>query len=135
MRRTLYDPTTERSACGIGFVADETGRASRAVLDLVLQGLRAMEHRGATAGDGATGDGAGVLLPIPRALRPVAGAGLAMVFLREPGAERRLEAACEAEGLEVAGWRDVPVDATVLGAAAADTAPRIAQAVLAPPRF
>ena len=37
--RTLHDPARERDACGIGFVADTAGRASRAVLDLVLAGL------------------------------------------------------------------------------------------------
>ena len=66
----LHDPYAERDACGIGFVADPTGRASRVVVDLLLAGLGNVRHRGATAADRLTGDGAGVLLPIPQALRP-----------------------------------------------------------------
>src|SRR3954451_2256772 len=82
-RYSLHDPAAERDACGIGFVADAAGRPSRAVLDTVLQALRNARHRGAVAADGKTGDGAGVLLPIPDALRPVDRCGLGMVFLRE----------------------------------------------------
>jgi glutamate synthase (ferredoxin) len=130
---TLYDPTSERSACGIGFVADQSGRASREVVDLLLEGLRRVEHRGATAGDGATGDGAGVLLPIPETLQPEPGCGLGMVFLRGRADVASVEAACDAEGLRVTAWRDVPVESSVLGASAAATAPRIVQAVLAAP--
>ena len=43
LRTTLYDPTHERDACGIGFVADAHGRASRDVLDLAAEALR-REH-------------------------------------------------------------------------------------------
>jgi len=54
----------ERDACGIGFLADATGQASRAILDGVLEGLARLRHRGAVAADRRAGDGAGVLLPI-----------------------------------------------------------------------
>jgi glutamate synthase domain-containing protein 1 len=74
-----FGPAVERDACGIGFVADSRGRASREIVDCLLEGLHNVRHRGATAADGKTGDGSGVLLP----LRPggpwfwpgVAGAG------------------------------------------------------------
>ena len=55
--RTLYDATRERDACGIGFVADARGRASREVLDVTLEALRRVRHRGAVAADRLTGDG------------------------------------------------------------------------------
>jgi len=55
----------ERDSCGIGFVADVRGRASRGILNAALEGLRRMQHRGAVAADRRTGDGAGVLVPIP----------------------------------------------------------------------
>ena len=45
-----------------------------------------------------------------RPLTGVAGAGLAMCFLREPWLRGVVEDACRAEGLEPAGWRDVPLD-------------------------
>ena len=62
------DRALERDACGIGFVADVTGRTDRRVVELGLQGLAKLRHRGAFAADEQTGDGAGVLFPIPRRL-------------------------------------------------------------------
>jgi glutamate synthase (ferredoxin) len=130
----LHNPTVERDACGVGFVADPTGRASRAVVDLLLAGLTNVRHRGATAADRLTGDGAGVLLPIPTALRPEPGSGLAMVFLRDGGAREAVEAACAQEGLEPAGWRPVPVSAEALGDEARASLPTIEQLVLLRPQ-
>ncbi|HXV56492.1 MAG TPA: glutamate synthase large subunit [Gaiellaceae bacterium] len=129
----LHDPDAERGACGIGFVADPSGRPSRDVLERVLAGLRGVRHRGATAADRATGDGAGVLIPLPRALLPAPQCGLAMVFLRGEGAREAVEAGCRAEGIEPAGWREVPVDTSALGAGALASMPRIAQLALVPP--
>ena len=131
--RTLYDPTRERDACGIGFVADARGRASRDVVDLALEALRRVRHRGAVAADGRTGDGAGVILPIPLALLPGSWCGLGMVFLRDEAARERIEAACEAEGIEAVGWRGVPVEPGALGDAARAAAPRIEQLVVRRP--
>jgi glutamate synthase (ferredoxin) len=133
LRPTLHDPRLERDSCGIGFVADSRGRASRFVLDAVLEGLARVRHRGAFAADGVTGDGAGVLLPIPAALVPGPWCGLAMVFLRDESARAAIEAACAAEGIETAGWREVPVDPHALGDAARAAAPRIEQLVLRRP--
>ena len=82
-QRLLYDPRRERSACGIGLVADLRGRASRELLERALAGLAAVGHRGAWAADGVTGDGAGVLLPLSPTITGTEGAGLAMCFLRE----------------------------------------------------
>ena len=95
------------------------GRASRAILDALLEGLCRVRHRGAIAADRKTGDGAGLLLPLPDALLPEPGAGLAMVFLRDETARaRRSRTACRAEGIEPRGWREVPVDPDALGAEA-----------------
>ena len=130
MPRSLTDNPhhLERDACGIGFVASATGRPSRAVLDLVLEALTRVRHRGAVAADHRTGDGAGVLLPLPRALVPE-GLGLAMVFARGTGARAAVEEACVAEGiLALRSWRSVPVDPDALGPEARASAPRIEQA-------
>jgi glutamate synthase domain-containing protein 2/glutamate synthase domain-containing protein 1/glutamate synthase domain-containing protein 3 len=130
---SLYDPTRERDACGIGFVADAQGRGGREIVDLALEALRRVRHRGALAADRRTGDGAGLLLPIPRTLLPRPWSGLAMVFLRDDAARSQLEDACAAEGLEPLGWRVVPTDVEALGEAARATAPRIEQLVVARP--
>ena len=56
---------TERDACGIGFVANVEGKASRDIVETAIRSLCRVTHRGATAADAKTGDGAGLLLPIP----------------------------------------------------------------------
>jgi glutamate synthase (ferredoxin) len=132
-RPTLHDPSVERDACGIGFVADAGGQPSRAIVDALLEGLCRVRHRGAIAGDRRTGDGAGLLLPLPEALRPEPGGGLAMVFVRDEAARAALESACRIEGLEPAGWREVPVDPDHLGELGRATMPRIEQLLLAAP--
>jgi glutamate synthase (ferredoxin) len=103
------------------------GRASREILDALLEGLCRVRHRGAIAADRITGDGAGLLLPIPDALRPEPDAGLAMVFLRDEVARAAIEKACRLEEVEPLGWREVPVDPVHLGAEARSTAPRVEQ--------
>ncbi|HEY6319721.1 MAG TPA: hypothetical protein VI462_17750, partial [Acidimicrobiia bacterium] len=62
----------EFDGCGIGFVADAAG-TSRAVVELALQGLGCVRHRAAVAADGVSGDGAGILAPIPHAFFAEAG--------------------------------------------------------------
>ena len=123
----------ERDSCGIGFVADVRGRASRDVLDAALEGLRRMRHRGAVAADRRTGDGAGILIPIPPEVVPGPWCGLATVFFRDDSARAAIEQACEVEGLDLGGWRRVPIRAEALGADARATMPDIEQLVLVRP--
>jgi glutamate synthase (ferredoxin) len=123
--RPPFGPTQERDACGIGFVADSRGRASREIVDTLLEGLHNVRHRGATAGDRKTGDGAGVLLPLAEG-----SPGVAMVFLRDETARGAIEDACRAEGIEPLEWREVPVDTDALGANALASMPRIEQLYL-----
>src|SRR5918999_850744 len=133
----LYDRRRdERDACGIGFVADVNGRASRTILDAGLAGLERLRHRGAVAADARTGDGAGVLLPIPDGIFAASGerVGVAMAFLPRgledaKEARRVVEQALVAERLELLHWRAVPVDHQALGELARVTAPTIEQAV------
>ena len=138
--RALYDRRRdERDACGIGFVADVHGRPSRAILDAALAGLERLRHRGAVAADALTGDGAGVLLPLPAGFfagppDPPGRVGVAMAFLpRDLGdakeARRVVEQALVAERLELLRWRPVPVDHDALGDLARSNAPAIEQAV------
>ena len=123
----------ERDACGIGFLADASGRASRTIVEGLLEGLARMRHRGAGGADRLTGGGAGLLLPLPRALIPGPWCGLAMVFLRDEAARAAIEEACVAEGLGLGGWRSVPTVPAVLGEQARASMPRIEQLVLLQP--
>ena len=122
----------EFDACGIGFVADAQGRASRAIVAAALHGLACVKHRGAAAADGLTSDGCGVLTPIPAALFGE-GNGVIALFVRGADATTLVEDACAAEGVEVIDWRKPETDDTVLGHMAAETRPEILQAVIAPP--
>jgi glutamate synthase (ferredoxin) len=129
----VHNLRRERDACGIGFLADASGRSSRTIVDGLLEGLARMRHRGAIAADRRTGDGAGLLLPLPRALIPGPWCGLAMVFLRDDDARTAVEEACVAEGLGLGGWREVPTVPEALGEQARATMPRVEQLVLLQP--
>ncbi|MFA9445854.1 glutamate synthase-related protein [Egicoccus sp. AB-alg6-2] len=154
-RAVAFDPTAERDACGIGFVAHVDGQPRRSIVAMALQGLTGVEHRGAVAADGRSGDGAGVLTQIPRQLAATWAAelgsddvaaddlGLAFLFLR-PGddeaaradrstARAAFEAACATEGVRFVGWRPVPNRPEVIGELAAAVQPALEQALFVRP--
>ena len=64
-RQGLYDPQFEHDACGVAFVADMHGRATRDIVDKGIQALVNLDHRGAAGAEKNTGDGAGILIQIP----------------------------------------------------------------------
>src|SRR5215204_3049709 len=71
-KQGLYDPRFEHDACGVSFVADLHGRASHRMVELGLQSLCHLDHRGATNAEVNVGDGAGILIQVPdRFLREV----------------------------------------------------------------
>ena len=55
----------ERDACGVGFIADQKGRASHRLVVDTLTALDCMEHRGGLCADQSSGDGAGIMTAIP----------------------------------------------------------------------
>jgi len=145
---SLYDPRFERDSCGVGFVARTSGEASHEVLERALGALVRLEHRGAIAADGKSGDGAGVETQLPKRLFVAEAARLGlrlatdddfavgMVFV-PPGDDvslAALECALAARGLNVLGWRDVPVDPEQLGDSARASLPGIRQIIVAPSR-
>ncbi|MFE2497421.1 glutamate synthase large subunit [Streptomyces scopuliridis] len=139
----MYDPRNEHDACGVGFVATLTGVASHALVEQALTVLRNLEHRGATGSEPDSGDGAGILLQVPDAfLREVAGfelpeAGSYAVgigFLPADDATdavSHIETIAAEEGLNVLGWREVPVAPELLGATARSTMPAFRQLFVA----
>lgn len=54
-------PDIEKAACGIGFVMNRNGRASRLLVEEALQILFGLKHRGATGIDPSTSDGCGIV--------------------------------------------------------------------------
>ena len=135
----------ERDACGVGFIADQYGRASRSLVQKSLGALTCMEHRGGCSADQDSGDGAGVMTAIPWKIIQawMSDAGVAadktlavgMVFLPQGDAASAAKQLIEQEvaassGFALLGWREVPVDPSVLGPQAAENQPQIEQIVL-----
>ncbi|MGE5308982.1 MAG: glutamate synthase large subunit [Deltaproteobacteria bacterium] len=140
----LYDSRFEHDACGVGFVCDIKGRASKTIIGKGLEVLERLSHRGATGADPQTGDGAGILIQIPHGffLKKCKAAGITLpdkgeygtglVFLPRDAVQRKeckdiFAKACVKAGLELLGWRQVPVDNSVIGKTARETEPVIEQ--------
>lgn len=140
----LYLPEMEHDSCGIGFMANLKGLKSHRLVEDALTMLENMEHRGGTGRDINTGDGAGILIQIPhsffvRACKKIGfqlpqsgGYAVGMIFFPQDEEKRErsrsiLNEAIEKSGLELIGYRKVPVDPTGIGQAALDTAPEIEQ--------
>src|SRR5260370_31953940 len=65
---SLIDERFDHDSCGVGFVASVDGEPSHEILQQALTALSRLAHRGATAADGKSSDGVGVMTAIPRAL-------------------------------------------------------------------
>lgn len=131
-KQGLYNPANEHDSCGVGFVVNIDGHATHKILTQGIEVLRKLEHRGATAGDAKTGDGAGVLLQLPDAfLReqctalkislPALGQyGVGIIFMPQDlnareACQRIVRQATKDEGLAFLGWRTMPVNPEALG--------------------
>ncbi len=143
MTTGLYRADDERDNCGFGLIAHMKGQASHRLLKTAIESLTCMTHRGAIGADGKTGDGCGLLFKMPDGfMRELAREtfktdlptlfGVGQIFLshdlgRATAARAAVEAALIAEGLNVIGWRKVPVDRSVLGEIALASVPHIEQ--------
>ena len=141
----LYHPANEHDSCGVAFVVDMHGRKSRDIVAKAITALVNLEHRGAAGAETNTGDGAGILIQVPdRYFRevvdfdlPEAGAyATGIAFLPQDAAaadaaQAAVDAIVAEEGLEVLGWREVPVDDSDLGSMAKDAMPTFRQIFIA----
>jgi glutamate synthase (NADPH/NADH) large chain len=140
-KQGMYLPEFEHDNCGAGFICSLKGVKSNNIIHKALQILEKLEHRGAVNADGKTGDGAGILIDIPHDFfvkncefnLPKEGTyAVSNVFLPKRENQRNycidiFEKHLIEQGLEVIGWRDVPVDESVLGEIAKVTQPFIKQ--------
>ncbi len=144
----LYDPVNERDACGVGCVVAIDAQPRREVVLAGIEALKAVWHRGAVDADGKTGDGAGIHLQIPQDFfrEQIKGAqdtneqiAVGMVFLpRNNFTHQELcRTLVESEilrfGYSIRGWRQVPVDTSVIGEKAQQTRPEIEQILIGNP--
>jgi glutamate synthase (ferredoxin) len=145
---SLYRPEFEHDACGVGFIANTTGKKEFRILEYAIQALCNLAHRGALDADAKTGDGAGVMTQIPHALfrREVEKLGgnlgedsdlaIGVVFLPRDNkyqasvAQAIIDDACAKFGIHVFGWRPVPVNPRSLGDKAKDTMPDVQQILM-----
>ncbi len=147
----MYRPDFEGDACGVGLVAATDGKASRRVVAAAIDALKAVWHRGAVDADGMTGDGAGIHteLPVDFFMEAIDRAGQApkdsllgvgMVFLprTDLAAQETCRGIVESEiidfGYTIYGWRQVPVNVSVIGRKASESRPEIEQIMLAGPK-
>ena len=145
---SMYRENFEHSSCGVGMVVSIEGKPSRKVVELGIDALKAIWHRGAVDADGKTGDGAGIHVQIPVSFfydqiertghKPRQNELIAVgqVFLPRAdfGAQETCRAIVETEvlrmGYYIYGWRHVPVKIECLGEKANATRPEIEQILI-----
>lgn len=147
---TLWDPSFETDACGMGFVAQIDGIASHQLVDYALTMLERMNHRGGTGAEPDTGDGAGMLLAMPDEffrlkakeeeidLPPLGDYAVAQLFLpQDKVAKTILEDSLISEikrlGFHVLLSRDVPFNYDNCGPAAQEIMPSFVQLFIEKP--
>ena len=147
-RDGMYDPSQEHDSCGVGLVAAIDGKPRREVVVAGINALKAVWHRGAVDADGKTGDGAGIHVQIPQDFfrehiartghEPGSGRlAVGMMFLPKTDFAAQEHCRCVVEteilrfGYSIYGWRQVPVDVSVIGEKANATRPEIEQIMIA----
>ncbi len=136
-RPSLIDGRFDHDSCGVGFVASKDAIASHGILKQALTALGRLAHRGATAADGKTSDGVGILASVPQAFfiseanlaidTQLLGVGVLFIPREETRAESLMERCLRSQDLKILHWRDVPVRTEYLGELALATMPKIRQ--------
>ncbi len=140
----VYHENMEHDACGVGLIVSTEGKKSRKVVESGIEALKAVWHRGAIDADGKTGDGAGIHIEIPTDffIEKIEVTGhshdnselcIGMIFLprNDYSAQEACRTIVESEltknNFNIYGWRQVPVNPSVLGEKAEQTRPEITQ--------
>ncbi len=137
--------SADHDACGVGFIAQLGGLASHGIVERGLGALARLAHRGGVDADGRSGDGAGLLVGLPKAFFRKAARfdgvrlpdefAVGMVFLQrgqEAQALAAIQGAVEKFDLSFLGWRTVPTDPSILGPRSSDSLPVVRQCFIAP---
>ena len=146
----MYRPEFEHDNCGIGAVVNIKGKKTHDTVANALKIVEHLEHRTGKDAEGKTGDGVGILLQISHKFFKKACKkegfeigdereyGIAQFFfpqheIKRAQAKKMFEIILEKEGLELLGWRQVPVFPEVLGHKARECMPCIMQAFIKKP--
>ena len=147
IKNNVYREEDEHASCGVGLIASISGEPSRKVVEMGVQALRVLYHRGAVDADGKTGDGAGIQLAIPMDFfaEQIERTGhktndlpfaVGMIFLPRTNfdAQERsrilIESEIIKEGFKIYGWRHVPINTKIIGEKARATLPEIEQILI-----
>ena len=139
-----YNPEDEKDACGVGLVVSLDGKPKREIVAMGIAALKNVWHRGAVDADGKTGDGAGIRLDVPQEFfrEHVSRTGhnptddricVGQIFLprtdfaAQEAGRTLVEREVLRSGFYIYGWRQPPVDVSVIGQKAKDTRPAIEQ--------
>ncbi len=141
----LYHSSFEKDSCGFGLIANIDDKPSHWLIETSIAALARLTHRGAVAADGKSGDGCGLLIKKPDSFLRQKAAELgincaeeyavAMIFLSPHASETEIsknivEQKIAAQGLNFAGWREVPTDASACGEESLKSQPAIYQAYI-----
>ena len=143
----VYSENDEHSSCGVGLIASISGLPSRKIVEMGVQALKVLYHRGAVDADGKTGDGAGIQLGIPKDFfkEKINRSGhklnnfpfaVGMIFLPRTNFEAQekariiIESEIIKEGFKIFGWRHVPINTKIIGEKAKASLPEIEQILI-----
>eukprot|EP00756_Hemistasia_phaeocysticola_P036389 Hpha_TRINITY_DN16639_c1_g9::TRINITY_DN16639_c1_g9_i1::g.183632::m.183632/K00264/GLT1; glutamate synthase (NADPH/NADH) len=149
VKQGLYDPKYEADSCGVGMIVSIDGEETRVTMDKASHAVKCMSHRGAEGSEPTSGDGAGIMTGIPHELIQN-GVRESAIKLPSPGhyavgnfffshdglvrmqSKQTFADIAHQRGLEVLGWRPVPVDpkGANVGPTAMSREPKIEQALV-----
>ena len=117
----------------MGFVALPGAPPCHRVVELGVEALARLAHRGGLDADGRSGDGAGLLVQVPRRL--LGEVAVVALFEWDERGRSLIEEALAAGGLRLREWRRVPVDPDSLGDRARETMPDLWHGLVEPPEL
>ncbi|MBN8249054.1 MAG: glutamate synthase large subunit, partial [Verrucomicrobia bacterium] len=133
---------------GVGFIANISGRKEHRIVQYALEALASLAHRGALDADAKAGDGAGILVQLPKVyfkreadrlgVQAVEEEDLGVGVIFAPAGNKYVvakcrqfvEEACAHYGIHFLAWRPVPTNPRCLGDKARQTMPEILHCLL-----
>ena len=145
LKNSLYSPTFERDNCGFGLIANMDDNPSNWVIDTSIEALNRLKHRGAVSDDGKSSDGCGLLIKKPdeffhhcaqeMGIDLVDNYAFGTIFLpKNKSKHKKIKETfffqIKKLGMEVLGWRSVPINKKVCGKDALASLPNIQQIII-----